>query len=281
MSVIEIIIFLIFIVISYFFGKRIGWAIRAWPGHEKFHCDYLKCPSCEGGLKIGCYNAGSTQDKIYLFFSLSSMIISLFLFGISIKTVLSYIFLIAALVITVIDYRYYIIPDLVSIGGYVSGLLYNGIIDILIINNLINKPQSFYLSFSESLLGFFCGYGLLAVLSIVSYVILKKEGMGWGDVKLLGAMGAWLGWKSVIAIIIVSSFLGSIVGISNIIYKRVFLKEKYKPLSHTIPFGPFLAIGFLLVFYFGLEPFLKILSFYQLWLEKIFIHNYITYDLYQ
>ncbi|MDD2624954.1 MAG: hypothetical protein PHQ02_09070, partial [Candidatus Riflebacteria bacterium] len=64
---------------------------------------------------------------------------------------------------------------------------------------------------------------------------------------------------------IIASFIGSIIGIATIIFQRIFYCKKYQPLSHMIPFGPYLCIGFLLVFYFGLEPFMKMFEAYQNW----------------
>lgn len=248
-------------VIGAFLGKYIGWAVRAWPGHEYFHCDYLKCLSCENGKKIGCYNSGSLQDRVYILISVIVAALSVYFFGFSIKAAVSWLFFIACMIVTLVDYRYYLIPDKISIYGCWAGLLYS------IISSLVFKFGSYELSYHidwlDSLAGFCLGYGGLKLLAIFAYVVLGKEGMGGGDVKLLGAMGAWAGWQAVLITIITASFIGSIGGISGIVYDKIKYHKEYVPMSHHIPFGPYLCIGWLLVFYLGKQPFVNILEAYQ------------------
>lgn len=245
-------------------GKRIGWAIRAWPGHESFHCDYLECPKCEGGKKRGCYNAGTAQDKFYIVFSALVAGFSVSAWGISIFSLVSWIFAISCLIVTVVDLRYLIIPDTLSIKGTYAGVVYAGICWIWIYAGY--ELPSYYVTVTDSLIGLFVGGGFLWLLGWFSLILLKKEGMGGGDVKLLAAFGAWSGWQVVLGTIVVASFLGSIGGISSIIYHKIKYRKKYKPLSHMIPFGPYLCVAFLFIFYFGLEPLYYVLDAYQNWL---------------
>ena len=101
-------------------------------------------------------------------------------------------------------------------------------------------------------------------LGKVSEVVFKKpDGMGGGDVKLLAAMGAWAGWKPVIVTVLLASFVGAFVGIAGIIYDRIKNKKAYRPMTHHIPFGPYLCLGFLLTFYLGVEPFIALFAAYQ------------------
>ena len=67
-------------------------------------------------------------------------------------------------------------------------------------------------------------------------ILTGKEGMGYGDFKLLALLGAWLGWQYLPQIILISTFLGSFIGINLIIFKKL---NKEKP----IPFGPYLAVA--------------------------------------
>ncbi len=248
-------------------GPRIAWAIRAWPGHETFHCDYLQCGVCAGGLRRGCYNAGLTQDYLYAAFSALVAAASILAFGPGVKAGVSWLFAVACLIIAVTDYRYYIIPDLLSVHGCWTGLAWHGAVSLAIRAGWLTFFPSFYVPFLDSLLGFLLGFGFLAMLSWLALFLLKKEGMGWGDVKLLGAMGAWMGWQPVIATIVLASFAGSVVGISTILYRRLRFGTKYKPLAHMIPFGPYLCLGFLFVFYFGMEPLYQVVNAYQAWVE--------------
>ncbi len=247
-------------------GPRVTWAIRAWPGHESFDPRYLKCHTCTGGLRRGCYNAGIGQD--YVFAACSTLLAfgSVWYFGIGTKAAFSWLFTIACLIITVVDYRYLIIPDKLSINGFYLGLLYHGVIALWINYGGGVRPE-YYLSFRDSLLGFLLGGGFLWALRAAAWLILKKEGMGGGDIKLLATMGAWLGYQPVVGIIVIASMLGTIGGIGQIVINRLVYGKKYRPFSHMIPFGPYLCIGFLLIFYAGMDPLWWLMEQYQRWLE--------------
>ena len=253
-------------VIGAFAGKKIGWAIRAWPGHEEFHCDYLECPKCENGKRRGCYNAGSTQDKLYVLFSAIIAGLSVWYFGLTLKAAISWLFAVSALIVTIVDIRFFIIPDTLSITGCWTGLVFTGLSYFWV--KLGHAQPSYFVPFKDSIIGFLIGGGFLWFLGQLAWLILKKEGMGGGDVKLLAAMGAWSGWQTVLGTIILASFLGSIAGISTILYQKLKYDKKYKPLSHMIPFGPYLCVAFMFIFYFSLEPLLKVLDAYQMWLMR-------------
>ena len=250
-------------VIGAFLGKNIGWAIRALPGHESFHCDYLKCASCINGKKRGCYNAGSFQDKVYILISALVAGLSVYYFGLSVKACISWLFVLACMIVTLVDYRYYLIPDKISIHGCWAGFLYATICSA--ITYFGYEPLSYNINLLDSFYGFCLGFGGLKLLAIFAYVVLGKEGMGGGDVKLLGAMGAWAGWQAVLITIVAASLIGSIGGISGIIYNKIKYNKKYVPMTNLIPFGPYLCIAWLLVFYLGKQPFIQILDSYQKW----------------
>ena len=74
--------------------------------------------------------------------------------------------------------------------------------------------------------------------------ISGREGLGGGDIKLLGMIGAWLGYQSLLIVILVSSALGSVIGISVMLISRGNFKT-------AIPFGPFLALGAFIYAFWG------------------------------
>lgn len=155
-------------------------------------------------------------------------------FGLDLSLPFILFFVSSLIVISFIDIDFQIIPDKISIPlillGVVLSLLNKGFLNIA--SNL-----------KDSLLGILIGGGVLLVVSIIS-----KGGMGGGDVKLNAAVGAYLGWKSVLLTIFLGSLVGSVVGL-------VVLK---KTGNRKIPFGPFLAFGALVSLFFGNQ----ILSWY-------------------
>ncbi len=91
-----------------------------------------------------------------------------------------------------------------------------------------------FVNLNTSVIGAIAGYLSLWLVYWAFKLLLKKEGMGYGDFKLLAMLGAWLGWQSLPLIIILSSLVGAVVGIAMILFKG---HDKNKP----IPFGPYLA----------------------------------------
>jgi len=99
-------------------------------------------------------------------------------------------------------------------------------------------------SLSSSVWGVIAGYLSLWIVSTVYRLVRHQEGMGAGDFKLLAALGAWMGWQLIPAIILLASVVGAIVGIALIVFKR-------HDHNDPIPFGPYLAGGGVAAFFFG------------------------------
>ncbi len=122
------------------------------------------------------------------------------------------------------------IPDRVTIGGMIIGPILSFLIPTL------HGAETGLNSLIQSLIGLGAGFGSLWFVSILGRLILKKDAMGFGDVKLMGTLGAFLGWQAIIFIIFVSSLLGTIVGVS-------FIACGKKEWSTKIPFGPYIALA--------------------------------------
>lgn len=101
----------------------------------------------------------------------------------------------------------------------------------------------------DSFLGIMIGAGTLYFVAVYFEAITGREGMGGGDVNLLAMLGAFFGWKSLLFIILASSFTGALAGVGYILLKK---KGRETP----IPFGPFLCLGALGYLFAG-EPFLR------------------------
>ena len=168
--------------------------------------------------------------------------------GLTLTAFCTFIFIAALIVVAFIDLEHKIIPDTISLPGIVYGLL----LSLLL-------PR---ITFLDSILGTVLGGGSLLLVAGVYYLLTKHEGMGLGDVKLLAMMGAFLGWKSILFIIMVGSFTGATIGIVIMLFKR-------KDRRYAIPFGPFLSLGAVSYLFYGNE----IIYWYlqsHLWLRHLF-----------
>lgn len=152
-------------------------------------------------------------------------------FGLTVTAALVFLWLSCLIVISFIDYDLYIIPDLFTFPGMIVGVLF-GILQTF--NPIATNP--FVHNWQESLLGLCLGGGGLWFVSIMYRLIRKKDGLGLGDVKLIGAVGAWFGVYGVFYTIFIGSLLGTVGGILMLLCTK-------KGSEHPIPFGPYLAVA--------------------------------------
>lgn len=184
-------------------------------------------------LRGRCRGCGARISLQYPLVELLNGIITLLLFlrfGPTLAFAVLFVFCSALVVITFIDIEHQIIPDEISLPGIVIGFV-----------------MSFFLqghNWLNSLLGILLGGGSLLLVAYGYQWLTGKEGMGGGDIKLLAMMGAFLGWKSIPFIILASSLVGSVVGVS------IMLLQK-KDSKLAIPFGPYLAFGAVLYIFYG------------------------------
>lgn len=150
------------------------------------------------------------------------------------------IFASSLIVITFIDLDFQIIPDRITLPGIPIGLLAGSF--------LLPDPflRATPLGYKASLAGAASGFLFFYLIAFLSLRLLKKEGMGGGDIKLMAMVGALLGWKAVILTTFAGSLLGSIAGVLMMVFKG-------KGRGTLIPFGPFLALGAVLSLFFGQE----------------------------
>ena len=139
---------------------------------------------------------------------------------------------------TFVDLEHYILPDRVTIGGIIAGVILSVLVPTL------HFTLSWQTALLRSAMGLAAGFGGLWLVAILGELAFKKEAMGFGDVKLMGAIGAFFGWKAVIFVLLAASLFGSVVGVTLIaLHKR--------QLQGRIPFGPFLALGTLVWMFWG------------------------------
>lgn len=139
---------------------------------------------------------------------------------------------------TFVDLEHMIIPDRVSLGGMVLGILFS-----VLVPGLHGQPDG-YGGFISGFLGAAVGVGILWAVAVLGKLAFRKDAMGMGDVKLMGAIGAFLGWQSVLFTLMISSFLGAIVGISLVLSGK-------KEMQSRIPYGPYIALAALIWILWG------------------------------
>ncbi|MGS0741705.1 prepilin peptidase [Glaciimonas sp. GG7] len=160
--------------------------------------------------------------------ALSGMLIWQFGSGVMGMATLVFVYLLLAM--TFIDADTQLLPDDLTLGLLWCGLLIN--------------VSGTFVPLSEAVIGAAAGYFVLWAIFWLFKLATGKEGMGYGDFKLLAALGAWLGWKMLPLIILFSSLVGALVGIALIVFSR---RGRDKPM----PFGPYLAAAGLLALLYG------------------------------
>ncbi|TAN43436.1 MAG: prepilin peptidase [Nitrospirae bacterium] len=146
-------------------------------------------------------------------------------------------FVSAMLVITLIDFDFQIIPDAITLPGMIVGAAASFILPDPFANHTT-------VGFTNSIIGLVSGYGSFLLIAVIGSWMAKAEAMGGGDLKLMGMVGAFMGWKAVLLTTLAGSIAGSIIGIGLMAFKG-------KDRKTAIPFGPFLAIGALISLFFG------------------------------
>ncbi len=127
---------------------------------------------------------------------------------------------------------------LLALGDYRYGLLYDSLVALLFVLGAAPLYMS-VVSLTSAFVGSLLGGGLLYAVRQLSH-----GGLGLGDVKLLAALGPWLGWQNIILCLLLASCLGAVYG-------GVLLLRGKMPRQGVLPFGPFLALGAVIAFAWG------------------------------
>ncbi|SEF55415.1 prepilin peptidase [Oceanospirillum linum] len=202
----------------------------AWPGSH--------CPACQAPVKAWqnipvisylvlkgrCNNCKSTISFQYPLVEITSgffAVISWQLFGLSPEGIAFFIVSLLLLALSIIDLKTFLLPDRLTLPLLWGGLLYQSIYQPPFLN--------------EALWGAALGYLILWSIYWLFKLITGKEGMGYGDFKLLSALGAWLGASFLPALLIISALTGLIIGLAY--------KTKNRGHQGGVPFGPALAFS--------------------------------------
>jgi leader peptidase (prepilin peptidase)/N-methyltransferase len=177
-----------------------------------------------------CQQKISARYPLIELFSALSTAYILWQYGISEMALAALIFNWFLLTISVIDMEHQLILDVLSIPLLWLGLLIN--------------TQHLFVSAEEAIWGAALGYVILWLLFHTFRLLTGKEGMGYGDFKLLAALGAWFGLQALPAIILIASLSSIIIGV-------LAAALKLRSLNAPIAFGPFLALGGWIILFWG------------------------------
>jgi leader peptidase (prepilin peptidase)/N-methyltransferase len=196
-------------------------------------------------LRGKCRDCGTTISPRYPVIEAISGALSAYAaahFGFGLSAIGALLFIWSLLALTAIDFDTQLLPDDITLPLLWAGLLFN--------------MNGIFTDLSSAVMGAVIGYLALWIVYHLFKLTTGKEGMGYGDFKLLAALGAWLGWQMLPLIILLSSLVGAVVGITLI----VVLKHGR---NIPIPFGPYLAGGGLIALFWGhtlTQGYLRLLS---------------------
>ncbi len=190
--------------------------IRIW--HNVPLLSYLalggKCAQCKSPISLRYPSVELVSGVLSGFIAYS--------FGATELTFAALFFTWALISLTMIDIDHQLLPDNITLPLLWLGLMVNS--------------QHYFTDLPSAVFGAAAGYMVLWSVFWLFKLLTGKEGMGFGDFKLLAALGAWMGWQQLPLIIILSSFVGAVLGIAGILIQG---RNKSTP----IPFGPYLAIA--------------------------------------
>ena len=218
-------------ILGLFVGQFVDWANKRLPEYKKV-------------LSLDIFKEYKRNFKPnYILMLLTSAIYVMLVYTLGIKdTIIANLDLIKYIILTpmllsafIIDFKLQIIPNRLNLTILEIGLLFAfayGISDVAITLNM--------------LLGMLAGAGIFLVITLVGGLFYGKEAMGFGDVKLMGALGLFFGLSNIIVITLVSFLIGAILSVGLLI-------TKIKKTDEYIPFGPFIVIATFISMYVPFE----------------------------
>ncbi|MBI2434276.1 MAG: prepilin peptidase [Candidatus Hydrogenedentes bacterium] len=300
-----------FMVVSFILGTLVGSFCNVcasrWPAGESVVSPRSRCPKCKNPiawydniplfswlfLGAKCRHCGlpiSWQYPVVEAITGVLFFLTYWRFGLSIATPIYMLFCAAMVIVTFQDLADWTIPNEITFPGIPLGLLV-ALIGMFVPGSGLRVTATFGAPIFDALAGVVLGGGILYLLDRITVLLLKKPGMGFGDVKLLAMTGAFLGWKGVLGALMIGSVAGSVIGVAMILYFRrkggeaEGGKETSEPATaggmapaspteaksaskapvqdeedevitlegHYLPFGPYLALGSLIYLFWGPE----------------------------
>ncbi|MBU4342927.1 MAG: prepilin peptidase [Candidatus Omnitrophica bacterium] len=234
--------------IIFIFGAIIGSFLNVCiyriPRKEPVCFSWSRCPSCKKPIKwydnipflsyiflmAKCRSCKARISFRYFAVELISALSFLILFmnfGLTYRFWTYSLVTVSLIIVTFIDLEFQIIPDRISIGGLIAGILLSIFLPGL--HNALTWKDGVV----NSLLGALVGGGLIYSMGVFGKAVFRKESMGGGDVKLMAMLGAFLGWKMAIFIFFLAPFFGT----------PAALYLKFVRKIDIIPYGPYISMA--------------------------------------
>ncbi|ACC97798.1 Type II secretion system subunit [Elusimicrobium minutum Pei191] len=259
----DIFIIIIAVLFGLIIGSFLNVCICRIPEGKSVAFPPSHCPKCNVKIKwydnvpvlsyiILCAKCRHCKEKISWQYPvvelLTGLLTGLFVYryGITIWTGVVLVVVYSLIISSVIDIKIMIIPDRFSIGLIVWGLAFFWCNP--------NFSGTTLQMFGQSLLGAAVGFGGLLAVALLGYALFRKEAMGGGDIKLMGGVGALLGWQGVITTLVIACLIGLVYSIFLMVTKRA---DK----GSAIPFGPFLSFGALVNLFYFISPSLFLIRY--------------------
>jgi leader peptidase (prepilin peptidase)/N-methyltransferase len=222
-------------IIGLFIGQFVDWCSLRMPEYKKvfsrdFFKEYLK----------------NTKLKYLLMVIVAVAYVALLYFtGLTIDTVKFMVLIPMLMIAFLVDYKLQIIPNRLTLTIFEFGLIFTFAETLLNTNLGINI-------FINNILGMLVGGGIFLLITLIGGALAGKEAMGFGDVKLMGALGLFFGWVNMIIISVMAFLFAAVVSIIILISRR-------KKINEYIPFGPFIVVASIIPMYLSTPQLILIL----------------------
>lgn len=228
---VHIVYYIIAAIVGLFIGQMVDWANKRLPEYKKVISKDI----------ITEYKMKFKPNYILMLITSTIYITLIYVYGVK-ETLIGNLDLIKYLLLSpmllsvfIIDYKLQIIPNRLNLTIFEIGIILAFIYGLSNVAITINM-----------LLGMLLGGGIFLLITLIGGIFYGKEAMGFGDVKLMGALGIYFGFSNIIIITLVSFLIGAILSIFLLVSKR-------KKTDEYIPFGPFIAIATYISMYIPFE----------------------------
>ncbi|MBX3180551.1 MAG: prepilin peptidase [Candidatus Hydrogenedentes bacterium] len=286
----------LFMAVSLIMGLLVGSfcnvCVGRWPHGESVVSPRSRCPKCMNAIQwfdnipllswllLGakCRHCKAPISWQYPLVEALTGVLFLLVylrFGMTLASPIYMLLAAAMVVVTFQDLADWTIPDEITIPGVPVGL------GLSVLAMFLGEASGLrVLHPFDALAGIVLGFAILYALDRITVLVLKRPGMGFGDVKLLAMLGAFIGWKGVLGTIMLASVLGSLIGVAVLLYFRFSAQpaegaeasdagdrdaakagdaegegsdEDITLGHHYLPFGPYLAVAGMVYLFYGPE----------------------------